>query len=137
MAPAESLFLPKPVGPAERLPAPIRERLGGTGLKLVNTEVPEWKLVFTKLEETGGLEGMDTGAVNGFLSCIDLAQRVELTPGVFKMMKEANIEPNTLTYDLAMVAHAGMRNPAKVKQLFKQMKKRTSDHSTSGKALGH
>jgi len=126
MAPDESLFLPKPSEPAERLPAPIRDRLGGSGLELVNAEVPEWKLVLAKLEETGGLGGLDTGAVNGLLSCIELAQRVELTPRIFEMMEAAKIEPDTLTYDLAMVAQAGMRNPIKVKQLFKRMKKSTS-----------
>jgi hypothetical protein len=124
MAPQQLLaaFLPQPKTIAEQLPRSVVERLGD-GMHLVESTTPQWGAVLMQLELNGGLEGLKTGAINGLLTCIDLPQRALSSAKVFEMMEQANITPNTLTYDLIMLAHAAVGNSAEVKELFSRLKK--------------
>ncbi|KAL7269404.1 hypothetical protein RUND412_007934 [Rhizina undulata] len=124
MAPlTTSEFLPAPESIRDLLPAPIVERLS-TSLALVDREDLEWGLVMSQLEENGGLEDMTTPDVNKFVACIDPESRAETSAKLLDMMDSADVNPNTFTYDLMMMAHAMVEQPAVVKSLFNQMKER-------------
>jgi hypothetical protein len=122
MAPLpEAAFLPKPVELEQRLPELIRNRLG-MGLKLVQSNEPQWRAVLTQLEVNGGLKGFAASHVNALLSCMDILQRAEVTPKIMEMIQDASVKPNTFTYDLVMMANAGVGNSAQVKALFQEMR---------------
>ncbi|KAA8899242.1 hypothetical protein FN846DRAFT_960656 [Sphaerosporella brunnea] len=123
MAPPQrdAIFLPKPepTEVVQSLPPIVQERLGG--LELVAVQKPRWDVVLTQLLDNGGLAEMTTPEVNKLITCMDLEHRAHLSSSVLDMMKEGGVKPNTLTYDLFMLAHAEVGNNSQVKTLFGEM----------------
>lgn len=111
-------FLPKPKKMADRLPAPIRERLGEGMALIMAKEQPEWESVLVQLESKSGFVGMEVRDVHRLLTCMDVPQRATVSAKVLEMMGKAKLKPETLTYDLFMMAHAVIGHSAGVKALF-------------------
>jgi CO dehydrogenase/acetyl-CoA synthase alpha subunit len=128
MAPAKqgAIFLPQPEPDelASRLPVVVQERLGGT--ELVTARKPQWDLVLTQLKENEGFRDMTAPEVNQLITCMDLEKRAQLSSTVLDMMKLGDVKPNTLTFDLLMMAHAEVGNQREVKSLFDQVKQSMS-----------
>lgn len=125
MAPPEATapFLPAPLTVLDRLPAPIVARLGES-TALVTQKKPKWDLVLSELDKNGGLEGMDSWEVNKLIYYIEVNQRAALSERIIGMMGVAGVLPDTLTFDLLMLAHAAIEQPGEVKKLFGDMKER-------------
>lgn len=97
---------------------------------LVAQKREEWSLLLVELEQNGGLQSMTTSEVNKLVSLITVGQRAGLSTKLLGMMKDCEVAPNTLTYDLMMLAHAAVGNPEEVKALFSDMKEREKPPST-------
>ncbi|KAG0128435.1 hypothetical protein HOY82DRAFT_541275 [Tuber indicum] len=117
-----AVFLPQPETVSKMLPASIIERLGSAAA-LVDTSTPLWGAVIGQLEFNGGFQGMEVVDVNCLLVSMDLESRVENSLKLQEMMEKARLEPDTLTYDLLMMAHAQLKCPEEVKTLFESLKK--------------
>lgn len=83
-----------------------------------------WDLVLSELDNKGGLTGMDSWEVNNLIYCISIDQRANLSGRLLRMMSVAGVPPDTLTFDLLMLAHAAVVNPEEVKRLFGEMRER-------------
>ncbi|CUS08113.1 unnamed protein product [Tuber aestivum] len=116
-------FLPQPVAMSELLPAPIIERLGSAAA-LVDTSTPAWGAAIGHLGSNGGFQGMEVVDVNCLLVNMDLESRVEHTCKLREMMEKAELEPDTFTYDLLMMAHAQLKRPEEVILLFQDLKRK-------------
>lgn len=125
MAPPEATpsFLPAPTTIVDQLPTPVVARLGDSSA-LVAMKTPAWDMVLSELDKKGGLTGMDSWEVNNLIYCISVDQRAALSERLLKMMSVAGVLPDTLTFDLLMLAHAAVVNPEEVKRLFGEMRKR-------------
>lgn len=125
MAPPEATpsFLPAPTTIIDQLPAPVVARLGDSSA-LVVMKTPAWDMVLSELDKKGGLTGMDSWEVNNLIYCISVDQRAALSERLLKMMSVAGVLPDTLTFDLLMLAHAAVVNPEEVKRLFGEMRER-------------
>lgn len=120
------LQLPGPRTILQRLPKEITSRLG-TSTALVTGARPQWEPVLSVIEEKGGFSDMSVGSVNSLLRYMDLEQRADLVPRVWRMMAVAEIEPDSLTYDLAMMAYSQEQHRAEsVEALFGEMIERES-----------
>ncbi|PWW74959.1 hypothetical protein C7212DRAFT_345866 [Tuber magnatum] len=115
-------FLPQPETVSEMLSAPIIERLGSAAA-LVDTSTPAWGAVIGHLEFNGGFRGMEIVDVNCLLVSMDSQSRVQNTFKLQEMMEKAKLEPDTLTYDLLMMAHAQLKRPEEVEVLFRDLKR--------------
>jgi hypothetical protein len=128
MAPSkqDAIFLPKPEPDelASRLPVVVQERLGG--MELVMAQKPQWDVVLTQLRENEGFRDMTAPEVNQLITCMDLKNRAHLSSTVLDMMNLGDVKPNTLTFDLLMLAHAEVGNQKEVKALFDQVKQSMS-----------
>lgn len=125
MAPPEATpsFLPAPTSILDRLPAPVVARLGDSSA-LVTQKTPKWGLVLSELDKHGGFSGMDSWEVNNLVYCMAVNQRAALSERLLRMMSVAGVLPNTLTFDLLMLAQAEVKNPEEVKRLFGNMRER-------------
>lgn len=125
MAPPEATpsFLPVPTTIIDHLPATVVTRLGDSSA-LVAVRTPTWDLVLSELDNKGGLTGMDSWEVNNLIYCISIDQRATLSERLLRMMSAAGVLPDTLTFDLLMLAHAAVVNPEEVKRLFGEMRER-------------
>lgn len=125
MAPPEATpsFLPAPTTVIDRLPATVVTRLGDSS-SLVAVRTPTWDLVLSELDNKGGLTGMNSWEVNNLIYCISVDQRATLSEKLLRMMSVAGVLPDTLTFDLLMLAHAAVVNPEEVKRLFGDMRER-------------
>lgn len=125
MAPPEATpsFLPAPTTIIDQLPAPVVARLGDSSA-LVVMKTPAWDMVLSELDKKGGLTGMDSWEVNNLIYCISVDQRAALSERLLRMMSVAGVLPDTLTFDLLMLAHAAVVNPEEVKRLFGEMRER-------------
>lgn len=125
MAPPEATpsFLPAPTTIIDRLPAPVVARLGASST-LVTQKTPKWGLVLSELDKHSGFSGMDSWEVNNLIYCMAVDQRAALSERLLRMMGAAGVLPDTLTFDLLMLAQAEVKNPEEVKRLFGDMRER-------------
>lgn len=125
MAPPEATpsFLPAPTTIIDRLPVPVVARLGASSA-LVTQKTPKWGLVLSELDKHGGFSGMDSWEVNNLVYCMAVDQRAALSERLLRMMSVAGVLPDTLTFDLLMLAQAEVKNPEEVKSLFGDMRER-------------
>lgn len=119
MAPAEIRFLPAPRKTTALLTKPMRQRLVG-GLDLINQKAP-WEYVIDQLELNGGLEGLDVSDANQLLAIMDNQGRAKMGPKVLAMIEHAGLKANTITYDLIIHGHSGLKDSAKIRELFAEM----------------
>ncbi|KAH8151630.1 uncharacterized protein LAJ45_04252 [Morchella importuna] len=119
-------FLPEPETPLDHLPAPALARIDVTTRLMVMQGRQElnWDTMLAEIELNGGLENMNTSEVNKMVSLVNVDQRAALSSKLLGMMESSDVQPNTLTFDLMMLAHAAVGNPTEVKTLFEDMKKR-------------
>lgn len=129
MAPPEDTpsFLPAPTTIINQLPTLVVARLGDSHT-LVTEKTPEWRLVLSALNKNGGLVAMESWEVNNLIFCMGVDQRAALSGELFRMMSVARVSPDTLTFDLLMLAHAAVKNPEEVKRLFGEMREREKLH---------
>lgn len=123
MAPPEATpaFLPAPATILDRLPASVVARLGES-TAVVTQKSPEWSAVLSELDKNGGFVGMGSWEVNSLAYHIAVEQRAALSKQLLGMMRAADIPPDTLTFDLLMLAHAAVEEPEEVKKLFEDLK---------------
>lgn len=125
MAPPEATpsFLPAPTTMINRLPDLVVARLEDVNA-LVTRKTPEWDVVLSGLDKNGGFVGMNSWEVNNLIHCVAVNQRAALSEKLLGMMSAAGVLPDTLTFDLLMLAHAEVKNPEEVKRLFRDMRER-------------
>lgn len=132
MAPPQAAanFLPEPETPLDHLPAPALARIEVATKLMVMQGRQElnWDTMLAEIELNGSLENMNTSEVNKMVSLVNVDQRAALSSKLLAMMESSDVQPNTLTFDLMMLAHAAVGNPTEVKALFKDMKERKNPY---------
>lgn len=121
-APQVNLLQPPPLKGLKSLPAPVLERIGVNNTAIVALGVPEWSHMLVTLDNKGGFRDMTTKQVNQTIAFLPPEIVTINTDLLMKMIKDAQIKTQNLTFDFLMRANAEMGNTKKVRELFVLLK---------------
>lgn len=117
-APQINLLQPPPLKGLKILPVPVLDRIGVNSTALVALGVSEWTQMLATLNLRGGFRDMDIKQVNQTIAFLPFDIVTLNTDLIVKMIKEADIGTQTLTFDFLMRANAAMGNTKKVREIF-------------------
>ncbi|KAG5519746.1 hypothetical protein PMAC_000019 [Pneumocystis sp. 'macacae'] len=102
------------------LPSTLSKKLEGlsqeTGLDIT------WTQKLNMINSCGGFKGLTTSEINQVIASIKTKERGNLVDHIFTMMKEANIQPNGLTYDFMINGCIEAGDIERAMDLFSKMK---------------
>ncbi|KTW31667.1 uncharacterized protein T551_00928 [Pneumocystis jirovecii RU7] len=102
------------------LPPILEDKLGDLSQEIdLNTT---WTQKLSMINARGGFMGLTTSEVNQIIASITPKERGGLTDVIFSMIKNASIQPDSLTYDFMINGCIEFGNVEKAMNLFSQMK---------------
>ncbi|BFZ59146.1 hypothetical protein YB2330_000150 [Saitoella coloradoensis] len=107
---------------ARMLPPAVIERLGdGTALTISADHKRDWAATVTDFQTNGGFKGLSVYEINRFVHWIPQSERGELVPKILDQLKEAEVGPDVLTYDLLLDGLAKLGKTEEAVNLFAEV----------------